>query len=75
MAAFGQPWLLGNDPRADSFFLLRVSTNPHNSADAHLKLLLATSRARTSDLHTILFSEVSNAWAFQPMVSPMTIVR
>ena len=66
---------LGIDPRADSCFLLRLPTNPHNSADAHLKLLLATSRARTSDLHTILFSEVSIAWAFHPMVSPMTIGR
>ena len=55
LAAFGQQWLLGNDLRADSFFLLRVSTNPHNSADAHLKLLIATSRARTSELHSILF--------------------
>ena len=27
----------------------------HNNAAAHLKLLLATSKARTSDLHSILF--------------------
>ena len=55
LAPFGQPWLLGNDPRADSCFLLRVPTNPHNSADAHLKPLIATSRARTYDLDSILF--------------------
>ena len=46
-----------------------------SAADAHLKLLLATSKARASDLHSILCSEVSVALAFHPMVSPITIGR
>ena len=32
LAPFGQSWLLDNDPRADTCFLLEVSTSPQKTS-------------------------------------------
>ena len=52
-----------------------VLTTHHNNADDYMKLILAKYDAQTSVLHTKVYSEVSVAWAFHPMVYPITIGR